>query len=103
MWREKKNYCPHLDFSYVQIKYHEEFEKSKSRSDAPPPENRKGEAQFKTIWREKYFTDFSFWYVTADLEKQQNPQRSVQPAAEMQPAAIAPPSGGVRILHEHKF
>uniref|UniRef100_H2M818 LIM and SH3 domain protein 1 n=2 Tax=Oryzias latipes TaxID=8090 RepID=H2M818_ORYLA len=54
------------------IKYHEEFEKSKSRSDAPPPENRK------------------------DLEKQQNPQRSVQPAAEMQPAAIAPPSGGKR-------
>ena len=27
----------------VQIKYHEEFEKSKIRSDAPPPENRQGE------------------------------------------------------------
>uniref|UniRef100_A0A3Q0T9L8 SH3 domain-containing protein n=1 Tax=Amphilophus citrinellus TaxID=61819 RepID=A0A3Q0T9L8_AMPCI len=31
------------------IKYHEEFEKSKIRSDAPPPENRQGEADTFTV------------------------------------------------------
>ena len=32
----------------VQIKYHEEFEKSKVRSDAPPPENRQGKSRPST-------------------------------------------------------
>ncbi|XP_023263532.1 LIM zinc-binding domain-containing Nebulette-like isoform X1 [Seriola lalandi dorsalis] len=55
------------------IKYHEEFEKSKIRSDAPPPENRQ------------------------DYEEQPpNPERFRQPAGQVHPAAVAPPSGAKR-------
>uniref|UniRef100_A0A3B4Z7Y0 LIM and SH3 domain protein 1 n=1 Tax=Stegastes partitus TaxID=144197 RepID=A0A3B4Z7Y0_9TELE len=62
------------------IKYHEEFEKSKVRSDAPPPENRQGES----------------------LQQPSNPGRFSQPAGQVRPAAVAPPGGGVRLLHMHK-
>uniref|UniRef100_A0A3Q0T384 LIM and SH3 domain protein 1 n=1 Tax=Amphilophus citrinellus TaxID=61819 RepID=A0A3Q0T384_AMPCI len=55
------------------IKYHEEFEKSKIRSDAPPPENRQ------------------------DYEEQpSSPERFSQPAGQMRTAAVAPHSGGKR-------
>uniref|UniRef100_A0A8D3D1P2 LIM and SH3 domain protein 1 n=1 Tax=Scophthalmus maximus TaxID=52904 RepID=A0A8D3D1P2_SCOMX len=60
------------------IKYHEDFEKSRVRSDAPPPENRQ------------------------DYEEQpSNPQIFRQPAGETRPAAVAPPCGGVRLVHVH--
>lgn len=51
------------------IKYHEEFEKSKIRSDAPPPENRRDEEESGNV-------------------------RLTQPA--VQPRPVAPPTGGPR-------
>uniref|UniRef100_A0A3Q0TBL1 LIM and SH3 domain protein 1 n=1 Tax=Amphilophus citrinellus TaxID=61819 RepID=A0A3Q0TBL1_AMPCI len=64
------------------IKYHEEFEKSKIRSDAPPPENRQGEA---------------------DTFTPSSPERFSQPAGQMRTAAVAPHSGGVRTVHEYTY
>ncbi|XP_023196064.1 LIM and SH3 domain protein 1-like isoform X2 [Xiphophorus maculatus] len=91
---EKKPYCtmhyPKTSFTIVtdtpenlrlkqqsllnsQIKYHEEFEKSKTRSDAPPPENRQEQ----------------------ELQAS-NSERFNQPAGQMRPAVVSPPSGGKR-------
>uniref|UniRef100_H2SBN6 LIM and SH3 domain protein 1 n=1 Tax=Takifugu rubripes TaxID=31033 RepID=H2SBN6_TAKRU len=55
------------------IKYHEEFEKSRIRSDAPPPENRQGNQM-----------------------EPSGPRPFSQPAGQMRPAPVAPPSGGNR-------
>ncbi|XP_074519638.1 LIM and SH3 domain protein 1-like isoform X2 [Halichoeres trimaculatus] len=97
---EKKPYCsmhyPKSSFTIVtdtpenlrlkqqsmlnsQIKYHEEFEKSRIRSDAPPPENRHEESH------------------------PTNPERFGQPVGQVRPATVAPPAGGKRFQAVYSY